>query len=73
MSTVNLQTVHTALTTGVDTAAKNVSDHKVDANDQKSMIELQQKMHQWTMATQMQSNTIKTISEAIKAIISNIR
>ena len=73
MSTVNLDSIYKAINTSVETTAQNVTNHQVDPNGQKSMIELQQKMQQWTLATQMESNTIKTIAESLKAIISNIR
>lgn len=37
------------------------------------MLNLQKMMQDWTLATNLESNTIKTIGDGIKATISNIR
>jgi type III secretion protein F len=37
------------------------------------LMALQQKMQQWTMATNLQSNTLKTLGEAMKSVAQNIR
>lgn len=37
------------------------------------LVALQQKMQQWTMATNLQSNTLKALGEAMKSVTQNIR
>ena len=47
---------------------KLTGPHDID-----TMMRLQVHLNRWSRATQMQSNTIKTISDALKATVSNIR
>lgn len=46
---------------------------KVDPNDQGSLLKLQHSMNKWKIMSEMQSNVMKTLSEALKSTVSNIR
>ncbi|MEM9280417.1 MAG: EscF/YscF/HrpA family type III secretion system needle major subunit [Verrucomicrobiota bacterium] len=72
---LDLTKVYDTMLNNVSQADANVAQAAEDVNpdDQLTMVNLQQKMQQWTLATQMQSNTIKTVSEGIKSTVANIR
>ncbi len=69
----DVEGMYDKMTEAVDNANTAVTAHEVDENNQKSMLELQRKIHNWTLATQMQSNTIKAIQDGIKGVVANIR
>jgi len=73
MASVNIENVFQEMSTAVSAREDVIAQAKVDPDNQADMIKLQQEMHKWTLATQMQSNTLKTISDSIKSIISNVR
>ncbi len=45
----------------------------MDSSNSTDLMELQRFMQKWTIATQVQSNTLKTLGEGIKSTVQNIR
>jgi hypothetical protein len=45
----------------------------MDPANHVDVIKLQQMMQKWTIAIQIQSNTLKTIGDGIKSTVQNIR
>ncbi len=71
----DLNSVYTQLGSSVQNLETDLSNfaQTMNPNSQTDMIKLQQMMQKWTIATEMQSNTLKTISEGIKSTVGNIR
>lgn len=44
-----------------------------DPTNPDDILKMQQMMQKWTIATQLQSNTLKTMGDGIKSTIQNIR
>ncbi|PTX91924.1 hypothetical protein DB346_23490 [Verrucomicrobia bacterium LW23] len=61
------------------TANKNLENdirsfqQTMDPNSQMDLIQLQKYMQDWTIQTQMQSNIIKSMGDALKNSVSNLR
>ncbi|CAM2009301.1 EscF/YscF/HrpA family type III secretion system needle major subunit [Acanthopleuribacter pedis] len=77
MSGLTLGNVNSALGEAV-TTVENDLQQQIDgfdaANaDSADLISLQLAMSKWSLATQLQSNTIKTVSEGLKTAVGNIR
>jgi type III secretion protein F len=51
--------------------AKHVES--MDPSNTMDVLKMQQMMQKWTIATQVQSNTVKTIGDGIKSTVQNIR
>ena len=41
----------------------------MDASDPTQMIQMQQKMQEWTLSVQMQTTTIKSLGDALRGVI----
>jgi len=72
---INLDQMNNSLTTMTDKREKDLSSKldKADPSDMKEMLSLQQDMQKWTLATNLQTNAMKTLSDGIKSTIQNIR
>ncbi len=72
---INMDEVFAKLSDSTLASESNLRDHmgSMDANKPQDLIKLQQLMQKWTMASQMQSNVIKALGEAMKSTIQNIR
>jgi len=75
MPGVNLETANSQLTTMVTTRESDLSSKisSADPNDMKQMLDLQHSMQKWTLATNLQSNAMKTMADGIKSTIQNVR
>jgi len=75
MAGVNLETANNQLTKMVTTRESDLSSkiQSADPNDMKQMLDLQHSMQKWTLATNLQSNAMKTMSDGIKSTIQNVR
>ncbi len=75
MPSVNLETTHGQMTTMVQTREADLTSkmQSADPNDMKQMLDLQHSMQKWTLATNLQTNAMKTLSDGIKSTIQNIR
>ena len=71
----DLNSVYTQLGNSVQNLETDLSNfaQTMNPNSQTDMIKLQQMLQKWTIATEMQSNTLKTISDGIKSTVGNIR
>ena len=72
---VNLNTANDQMTSMVAAREDQLTQQLANANpdDMRSMLELQHSMQKWTLATNMQSNTMKTLADGIKSTIQNLR
>jgi len=72
---INLDQMNNSLTTMTDKREKDLSSKldKADPSDMKEMLSLQQDMQKLTLATNLQTNAMKTLSDGIKSTIQNIR
>ena len=72
---VNLNTANDQMTSMVTAREDQLTQQLSNANpdDMRSMLELQHSMQKWTLATNMQSNTMKTLADGIKSTIQNLR
>ncbi len=72
---LDLGNVFQRLQSGVQSVESDLQSQMNNLNPDKheDMIKLQQLMQKWTIATQVESNTMKAISDAIKSTVSNLR
>ena len=72
---VNINEAFNKLGQGTAKAEKDLQAHmtNMDSADSADLMKLQQLMGRFTMMTNLQSNTMKTIGEAMKSTIANIR
>ena len=74
---VNFDNIGSKMGQAVDNVEQGLTDqiNGFDAENasQADMIALQMSMQKWSMATQLQSNVMKTIGEGLKSIVSNMR
>jgi len=78
---IGLTDINDKMQKGVDQAEKQLEaalavldDPKASADQKsKALQDVAIKMQKWTLATNMQSNTIKALSEGMKSIIQNVR
>lgn len=54
-----------------DNLEKEISD--IDPSDTTAVMKMQYLMQKWTITTNVESNTIKTIGDSIKSMVQNIR
>ncbi len=47
--------------------------NNMDPSNTADVLKLQQLMQRWSIAVQIQTNTVKTISEGLRATVQNIR
>ena len=78
MTGVNLDQIHKQLgqaTSKAEAAIRKELDNydPESASAETDLLNIQMKLQKWTMATQLQSNILKTISESMKSTIQNIR
>lgn len=62
-----------AVTAVEDDFEQALEDFDPDNSDSSAMIGLQMHMQQWTIATQLQSNTLKSFGDGLKSPVQNIR
>lgn len=75
MAGINLDSANSQFT-NVVTAQEDQLAAKIasaDPNDMRSMLDLQQNLQKWTLATNLQSNAMKTLADGIKSTIQNLR
>ncbi|CAM2005069.1 EscF/YscF/HrpA family type III secretion system needle major subunit [Acanthopleuribacter pedis] len=53
--------------------AAEMDNYDAATADQQSLIRLQMGLQKWTMATNLQSNALKTLGDGLKSTVSNIR
>jgi len=72
---LNMDAVFQKLGQATESVEKDMRSHMetMDAANTMDVMKLQQMMQKWTIATQVQSNTIKTIGDGIKSTVQNIR
>lgn len=77
MSGVNINELNSQLSNAVGNVENDLQAQisGFDAANASSadMIALQYSMQKWSMATNLQSNVMKTMGEGLKSIVSNIR
>jgi type III secretion apparatus needle protein len=75
MAPLNMDDVFSKLGSSTETLESDIKTKlgSFDPSDPAAMIEMQLAMQKWTIATQVQSNTIKTIGEGIKSTVQNMR
>ena len=78
MSGVNLDQIHKQLgqtTSKAEAGIRKELDNydPESATSETDLLNIQMKLQKWTMAVQLQSNILKTISESMKSTIQNIR
>ena len=61
-----------ASNTGLEESIRNFQQ-SMDPNSQMDLIQLQKLMQDWSVQTQMQSNVIQAMGDALKNIVSGIR
>ena len=74
-SLVNVAQMFQILTSKVETSETNLRDkiNNTDVDDQQSMMLLQMDVQRWSMVTQMESNVLKALQDAIKSTVGNLR
>ena len=72
---LNMDAVFSKLGQTTEKIEGDIKSHTetMDSSNTADMLKLQQMMQKWTVATQVQSNTMKTIGEGIKSTVQNIR
>ena len=75
MAPLNMDDVFSKLGSSTETLESDIKTKlgSFAPSDPAAMIEMQLAMQKWTIATQVQSNTIKTIGEGIKSTVQNMR
>jgi type III secretion apparatus needle protein len=73
--TLNIDQVFSKLGEATQGLEGKISDFmgEMDSANTADVMKLQHMMQKWTVATQVQSNTIKTIGEGLKSTVQNIR
>ena len=72
---LNIDAVFAKLGQATEKVGDDMADfmNTMDSSNTVDVMKLQQMMQKWSIATQVQSNTIKTIGEGIKSTVQNIR
>ena len=72
---LNMDSVFQKLGQSTESVEKEMGAHMktMDSANTMDVMKLQQMMQKWSIATQLQSNTIKTIGDCIKSTVQNIR
>ena len=72
---LNMDAVFAKLGEATQNMESEIRSHTktMDSANTTDVMKLQQMMQKWTIATQVQSNTMKTIGEGIKSTVANIR
>ena len=73
--TLNLDNIYNKLGETTRSIEDDIAQHleTMDSSNTSDVLRLQQLMQKWSIATQVQSNTLKTIGEGIKSTVQNIR
>jgi len=73
--TLNLDNIYNKLGQTTSSIEDEIAEHlqTMDSSNTTDVLKLQQLMQKWSIATQVQSNTLKTIGEGIKSTVQNIR
>ncbi|WP_461833090.1 EscF/YscF/HrpA family type III secretion system needle major subunit [Desulfothermus sp.] len=73
--TLNLDNIYNKLGEATTSIEDEIAQHleTMDSSNTTDVLKLQQLMQKWSIATQVQSNTLKTIGEGIKSTVQNIR
>ncbi|HSI83002.1 MAG: EscF/YscF/HrpA family type III secretion system needle major subunit [Candidatus Methylacidiphilales bacterium] len=72
---LNVGAVYDAMGAANKTLEGNIRSFQqtMDPNSQMDLIQLQKLMQDWTIQTQLQSNVIKSMGDALKNSVSNLR
>ncbi len=72
---LNMDAVFSKLGQATQKVEDDIASHMetMDSSNTTDVLKLQQMMQKWTIATQVQSNTVKTIGDGIKSTVQNIR
>jgi type III secretion protein F len=73
--TLNMDAVFSKLGQATDKLESDLSSHvkTMDSAKPGDLLKMQQMMQKWTMATQLQSNTLKSLGDCMKSTIQNMR
>ncbi len=72
---LNMDAIFSKLGEATQNVEDDIASHMetMDSSNTTDVLKLQQMMQKWTIATQVQSNTVKTIGDGIKSTVQNIR
>ncbi len=72
---LNMDKVFDKLGASVDKVEKDIETflNKMDSSNTADVMKLQKLMQKWSIATQVQSNTLKNIGDGIKSTVANMR
>jgi len=73
--TLNMDAVFSKLGQATEKLESDLSSQvaKMDPSNPTDLLKMQQMMQKWTMATQLQSNTLKSLGDCMKSTIQNMR
>ena len=73
----DMDRINTGINTSLNTLGANISTQTANGNNgalsEVQLLQLQQSMQKWSIMVNMQTNMQKTWSDALKAIVSNLR
>ncbi len=72
---LNMDKVFDKLGASVNKVEKDIETflNKMDSSNTADVMKLQKLMQKWSIATQVQSNTLKNIGDGIKSTVANMR
>lgn len=72
---LNMDAVFSKLGQSTEKLESDLSSHveTMDSSNTADMIKMQHMLQKWTMATQLQSNTLKSMGDCMKSTIQNMR
>jgi len=73
--TLNMDAVFSKLGQATEKLESDLSSQvtNMDPSNPTDLLKMQQMMQKWTMATQLQSNTLKSLGDCMKSTIQNMR
>lgn len=73
----DMDRINTGINSSLNTLGANISTQTANGNNnalsEVQLLELQQSMQKWSIMVNMQTNMQKTWSDALKAVVSNLR
>jgi len=72
---VNMDAIFDKLGEATQTAGDNLKEQiaNIDPSDTTAVMQMQYLMQKWTITTNIESSTIKTIGDSIKSMVQNFR
>ena len=73
--TLNMDAVFNKMGQATQEVEDNIASFmdSMDPSNTTDVLKLQQMMQKWTIATQLETNVVKTIGDGIKSTVQNIR